>query len=145
MKTIIFCRECQLRHILEDKSLQCECGQVTAKLDMECSGPKVTTCVVCGYDHLHLRKEFPRSIGMAIVVVAAVSMWWMPGKIFFLPLVIASLIDLALYHILPWKVVCYVCSTEYSGAQPIEGQESYDLEHATEYKRLRWPKKASAV
>ena len=143
MKTIIFCRQCDLRHVLEGDSVTCECGHVTSLLGESSRGTEVTVCNVCGYEHLHLRKEFPRPIGMAIVVIAAISMWWMPGKIFWLPLIIASLIDLVLYQVLPWKIVCYVCSTEYSGYQPSEDQAPYDLELATEYKRLRWPKKGA--
>ncbi|MDF1667154.1 MAG: hypothetical protein P1V97_35750 [Planctomycetota bacterium] len=145
MKTIIFCRECDLRHIMEEAAVVCECGHETKILNDPATGPEVKVCAICGYEHLHLRKEFPRPLGMAIVVVAAISMWWMPGKIFWLPLIIASLIDMALYHVLPWKVVCYVCSSEYSGYQPTDEQAPYDLETATEHQKLRWPKKTSIV
>ena len=66
----------------------------------------------------------------------------MPGHIFFLPLILASLLDLALFQVLPWKLSCYVCSTEYYGIPPRDDQGPWDLELGTEYRRLRWPKKS---
>jgi hypothetical protein len=141
MKTVVFCKECELRHFVNDDKVSCECGHVTNIFsDIDRSGPHINSCAVCGYEHFHLRKDFPRRIGLAIVTLAAISMWWMPGKIFFLPLILASLVDLALFQILPWKVVCYVCSSEYLGYEPEVHQKPFDLEHATEYRRLRWPK-----
>jgi hypothetical protein len=141
-KTALFCKSCDLRHFVEKNTVDCPCGEeIRLFEDVDRSGPHMSECALCGYEHMHIRKEFPRTAGMAIVTIAAVSMWWMPGPIFFLPLILASLLDLALYQILPWKVVCYVCSTEYRGYEITDEQQPFDLEHATEYRKLRWPKK----
>ena len=106
---------------------------------------KLETCLMCGYQHLHLRKDFPRVLGLLIVAVAfaiGVSGRIVPPQLFFVPLVVASLIDFALYYVLPWKVVCYVCEAEYHGAALDPAWKAYDLHVATECKRLRWPKPA---
>jgi len=100
--------------------------------------PGMAQCVFCGYSHVHRRKDFPRRVGIAIVVVAAISMWWVPPRMFFLPLVAASVLDYLLYFVVPWKLVCYVCETEYLGFEPGEEQGAFDLEEATRCSRLRW-------
>lgn len=106
------------------------------------AGGPVDRCAVCGYEHLHVRKDFPRQLGIAIVAVAAVLTFTnvCPPGFFWLPLVIASVIDLLLYQVIPWKVVCYVCDAEYRGAKLGEGLAPYDLHVATECARLKWPK-----
>lgn len=104
-------------------------------------GKEVDICAVCQYQHLHLRKDFPRVLGLSIVGVAAVSMFFIRGPLFPVPLLLASLLDFLLYQWVPWKIVCYVCDAEYRGYQPRDEQQEYDLETATECQRLRWPKK----
>ncbi len=101
-------------------------------------------CVYCGQDLFHLRKQFPRRLGMAIVLVASALTFssLVPPSLFFLPLIVASLIDLGLYLVLPWKQVCYVCDTEYSGAVR-EGLEPYDLHVATDAQKLRRRKRVA--
>jgi len=109
------------------------------------AGGPIDRCALCGYDHLHLRKDFPRQLGLAIVAVAAVLTFTniCPPGFFWLPLVIASAIDLALYQVIPWKVVCYVCDAEYRGARYGPELAAYDLHTATECARLKWPKPAA--
>jgi hypothetical protein len=105
------------------------------------AGGAVDRCCVCGYEHLHIRKDFPRRLGLAIVLVAAVLCFTKitPPGWFFLPLVVASVVDLLLYQVIPWKVVCYVCETEYRRTKPLPGLQPFDLAVATECKRLKWP------
>lgn len=109
------------------------------------AGGPIDRCALCGHEHLHIRKDFPRQLGLAIVGVAAILTFTnvSPPGFFWLPLVIASLIDLALYQVIPWKVVCYVCDAEYRGAR-IGGEKPFDLHQATELARLKWPKPAAA-
>lgn len=105
---------------------------------------ELDVCALCGYSHFHLKKDFPRQIGMAIVLIAAALCFTniFPPGFFYMPLIIASVIDLLLYLVLPWKVVCYVCEAEYKGAKVGPELRAYDLETATECKRLKWPKAA---
>jgi hypothetical protein len=138
MKIVAWCKDCDAR--LEGSPpapLRCpECGKEVVPF----SEPGV--CVVCGYDHFHVRKDFPRQLGLAIVLVAGALCFTniFPPGLFFLPLIIASVIDLLLYQVIPWKTVCYVCETEYRGAPIDPSLRPFDLATATECKRLRWPK-----
>lgn len=145
LKILRYCPSCELGLPIDfaENESACSCGESvrvepTAGL---LSGEEVDRCAVCGYDHLHRRKNFPRRLGIAIVTVAAVATFWVPPRFFFMPLVTASIIDALLYFVVPWKVVCYVCHTEYRGIPPREDQAPYDLEKATEYQRLRWPRR----
>jgi predicted RNA-binding Zn-ribbon protein involved in translation (DUF1610 family) len=108
---------------------------------------RVDKCALCGYERFHVRKDFPRRLGLAIVLVAAALCFApiFPPGFFFMPLIIASAIDLLLYQFIPWKTVCYVCDTEYRGMKPDPAIAPYDLATATECKRLRWPRPSGSA
>ena len=146
MKLVAYCKECDaaLEGPLWQGPLRCpDCNkefplQATPSVQED----RVERCALCGYEHFHLRKDFPRQIGLLIVLVAAALCFThiFPPGLFFLPLIIASAIDLLLYLVLPWKVVCYVCDSEYKGAKLDPAWKAYDLETATECRRLKWPR-----
>ena len=151
MKILFYCPSCEEGSFLSgwEPELVCACGERTpVDPGDELKGltlgraraerPRVSRCVFCGYSHLHRRKDFPRRLGLVIVTVAAISMWWVPHRFFFLPLVAASVLDFLLYFVVPWKLVCYVCGAEYLGFEPGDDQEPFDLEEATRCGRLRW-------
>lgn len=148
MRLIAYCKDCDARLEGEPwaplRCPDCQKEYPLAPTDALKAG-KVDRCAVCGYEHFHIRKEFPRQIGLLIVLVAAALCFThiFPPGLFFMPLIIASAIDLLLYLVLPWKVVCYVCEAEYKGVPIDPSLKPYELEVATEHKRLRWPKKAS--
>ena len=148
MKLVAWCKDC-------DAALETGAEPWAPRRCPECSrtyeldpspllreGRSVDRCALCGYAHLHIRKDFPRQLGLAIVLVAAVLTFTpiCPPGFFFLPLIVASAIDLLLYQVIPWKVVCYVCDAEYRGARPLPDQVAFDLATATEHNRLKWPK-----
>ncbi|MBI3725286.1 hypothetical protein HY251_15245 [bacterium] len=151
MRLIGYCKDCEaaLTARAADASVTCSgCGRaypLSPSPGIE-RGEPVERCVFCGYSHLHVRKDFPRRLGLAIVALAAVLTFTpiTPPGLFFLPLVIASLIDLLLYGFIPWKVVCYVCDAEYRGGKVAPGLEPFDLATATEKHRLRWPRPTDA-
>jgi hypothetical protein len=147
MRVLVFCRSCDLGARADDfpERLVCECGE-SCELDFSAAireGREVDRCALCGYSELHQRADFPRRLGLAIVAIAFIGALWIQGPYFFLPLLAASLIDLALYQVLPPKVVCYLCSAEYRGVAPRPDQGAYDLEEATRCSRLRWPRLAT--
>jgi uncharacterized protein (DUF983 family) len=151
VKLVAYCKKCDLElAAARDSWAPLECPECKLAYDLTPSegmrqGGPVDRCAVCGYEHLHVRKDFPRTLGLAIVGIAAVLTFTpvVPRELFFLPLVFASVIDLALYQLIPWKVVCYVCETEYRGTKPQASLKAFDLAEATERKRLRWPVKPS--
>ncbi len=62
-------------------------------------------CVSCGHPELYTLKEFPRKLGIAVVVVAAV----LAPFTFYVSLFVAAALDAALYAFAPDMVMCYVC------------------------------------
>jgi hypothetical protein len=150
VKFVGYCQkdDCALAPPRDDWSpIACpDCGRVyelAPSPGVRAGGP-VDSCALCGYEHLHLRKDFPRELGLGIVALAAVLTFTSicPPGFFWLPLVIASVIDLLLYQVIPWKVVCYVCDAEYRGAKFGPELKAYDLHTATECARLKWPRAA---
>jgi hypothetical protein len=66
-------------------------------------------CLACGHPELFTQKNFPRGLGMVIVVVAAV----LAPFTFYISLGVAAAIDLLLYWYAPDMLVCYVCSSHH--------------------------------
>lgn len=65
----------------------------------------LTGCLACGHPELYTQKDFPRTAGLAIVVVAAV----LAPFTWYLSLVAAAALDALLYVVGPEVVTCYVC------------------------------------
>ncbi|TAJ21682.1 MAG: hypothetical protein EPO68_04290 [Planctomycetota bacterium] len=76
------------------------------------SGRGLVRCLACGHPELYRQKDFPKSVGIAIVVVAAVAAPFTP---YYASLFAAALIDALLYLALPERLVCYVCGARHSG------------------------------
>lgn len=67
---------------------------------------------------------FPRKVGIAIVVVAAL----LAPFTWYLSLVAAALLDFVLYHLAPDVVVCYVCGEEHRGYAKQPRHPAFDRE-----------------
>ena len=98
-------------------------------------GGGLTACVACGHPELFTRKDFPRAIGIAIVVVAAV----LAPSTMYISLGVAALIDFVLYRAAPNVVECYVCHSEHRGFVPDPRHPAFDREID---ERLKFGKKA---
>ncbi len=66
-------------------------------------------CLACGHPELFTQKNFPRAVGMTVVVVAAV----LAPFTYYISLGVAALIDAGLYWWGPDMVVCYVCDSQH--------------------------------
>jgi hypothetical protein len=96
------------------ETLACaSCGSSTPMLRAGLSiGGGVTHCLACGHSELYRQKDFPKSIGIAIVVVAAAAAPFTP---YYASLFAAALFDALLYLALPERLVCYVCGARHTG------------------------------
>lgn len=88
-------------------------GATALHREVVTDGGGLTGCVACAHPELYTRKDFPRALGIGIVVLAA-------GLVPFLPkwypsLIVAAALDLLLHWYAPEVVVCYVCEAEYRG------------------------------
>jgi len=95
----------------------------------------LTGCLACGHPELYTRRDFPRGVGIAIVVVAAL----LAPFTMYASLLIAALLDAVLYAFSRGVVVCYVCGTEHRGFARRPAHPRYDLGIA---ERLRFGPKA---
>ena len=74
-------------------------------------------CPHCGCRELFLRKDFPQKIGLGIVVIAGIAFLILAASraYFYVGvavLVLAAIIDAALYFLVPTITVCYRCRAE---------------------------------
>lgn len=98
-------------------------------------GGGLSGCLACAHPELYTRKNFPRALGIAIVVVAAL----LAPATHYLSLVAAALLDFALYRLTSDVIVCYVCGGEHRGFSPAPRHPRFDREIA---ERLRFGPKA---
>jgi hypothetical protein len=87
--------------------IPCAAGGASHALHRErlTAGGGLTGCLACGHPELFTQKDFPRTAGLAIVVVAAV----LAPFTWYLSLVAAAALDFALYKLGADVVVCYAC------------------------------------
>lgn len=84
----------------------------------------LTACRSCAHPELYTQKDFPRSLGLALVVIAAV----LAPFTYYLSLGVAALIDAILYWKAPEVVVCYVCKAEHRGYPEPPRHPAFDRE-----------------
>jgi hypothetical protein len=104
------------------------------------AGGPVDRCARCGAADFWTHKDFPKALGIGIVVLAAIVAFWTYG----ISLVVAAILDAALYPCLPWVTVCYRCKSEYRGLPRDAAHGGFDLAHqedveADEADRARGP------
>lgn len=100
----------------------------------------LTACPLCDCRDLFVRKDFPRKLGLAIVVVAAVTFvalasmrqWFYLGAIV---LAGAAILDALLYCIVPRITVCYRCRTEFRRVPLNPAHGGFELSIAEKYRR----------
>lgn len=115
------------------ESLPCaRCGRKASLLDVRCDVPR-SRCAACGSTALFVQSDFNRKLGIAIVVLAAL----FAVRTWGLSLVLAALIDLALYLFLPRITVCYACDAIHRGVPLNREQSVFDHEMAEEFKEAK--------
>ena len=92
----------------------------------------VTRCLVCPSTELFVRKDFPQSLGVAIVAGGAVvsSIFWyyrMPLWTYAV-LFATALLDVILYVTVGNLLQCYRCQAQYRGVPGLEEREPFNLE-----------------
>lgn len=95
----------------------------------------LVACVACAHPELYTQKDFPRALGVAVVVVAAI----LAPFTAYLSLVAAAVVDAALFRFAPDVVVCYLCASEHRGFSNDPRHPAFDREIE---ERLRYGEKA---
>jgi hypothetical protein len=133
------------RHVDLDGSAiaaACSCPHCRQTLEVSIPGAVrdglLTRCPCCEGEELYVRKDFPRRLGLALVVlVAAMSFWlfgrgqlgWALGV-----LVALVLADLLIYRLVPTITVCYRCQAEFRGICPNPSHAGFDLATAEKFR-----------
>lgn len=102
----------------------------------------LTQCAVCQGSAFYVQKDFNRPLGLAFVGMAAIlssvlfiadfSPFW-----FFLPLLIAPIVDGLLFQICPLILICYACEGIYRAWEIPQEIEGFDLARSSQLKIRR--------
>jgi uncharacterized protein YbaR (Trm112 family) len=135
------------------KSLACpHCQHALRFPDGAWKDGQLSRCVVCPSTDLFLRKDFPQSLGVGVVVLGIVSstIAYYFGHIYltFACLFACAAIDFVLYHIVGQALVCYRCHTHYRLLAGLDAHSPFNLETHERYRqeaaRLENGRKATA-
>lgn len=108
------------------------CGKETA-LELSASLREqrlVDVCPACRGRQLYLQRDFNQRAGLAIVAVGALLAPFTP---YYSSLLVAALIDAALYAMLPEIAVCYRCQAHFRGFRRNPAHQAFDLHLAEQY------------
>jgi len=117
---------------LDGHSLCPMCG-ATGVLDLPetITGPHIVErCPACGSDQLYVQRDFNQKLGLAVVVAGAALAPFTP---YYASLVVAALVDAALYALLPEITVCYRCHAHFRGFRRNPRHQAFDLHLAEQY------------
>jgi hypothetical protein len=132
------CPKCEAANRTEitpgQTSLSCtHCGQtweIPAGAVDEQRG--IHRCLACPSTDLFVRKDFPQSLGVAIVTVGLLSscVAWGYSMLYltFAILFATALVDVVLYVFVPNALMCYRCGAMYRGTADVDQHESFNLE-----------------
>ena len=117
------------------------CASCHAEAALELSASQrekrvVDTCPVCGCKQLYVQRDFNQRAGLAIVGLGAV---FAPFTRFYWSLIVAALVDAALYAMLPEIAVCYRCQAHFRGFARNPMHEAFDLHLAEQYDPRKEP------
>ena len=91
-------------------------------------------CPACDGEQLYVQRDFNQKAGLAIVIVGAALAPFTP---YYASLVVAVLVDAALYALLPEITVCYRCHAHLRGFRRNPKHHPFDLHLAEQYEIRR--------
>jgi hypothetical protein len=134
-----------LTHETEGTTRRLECRELShvrlawveepIRLERLTTGGGLEGCLACGHPELYTQRDFPRAIGFAVVVVAAV----LAPFTHYLSLLAAAALDAILYRFARSVLVCYSCRARHRGFASEPRHPRHDLGIA---ERLRYGPKA---
>ena len=97
-------------------------------------GP-IRACLRCGLDRLYVQKDFNRTLGLAVFVVAAI----LSVPTWGISLLVATLVDLGLYYMLGDVTICYGCGAQHRGLAVNPEHGPFDLHVAEQVDHMPRP------
>ena len=96
-------------------------------------------CLICGCQDLWRQKDFDQRLGVLIVGIAillsTIAVAYMRPGLAMLILVVFGIADWILYAILPDRLVCYRCHSQYRHVNHTSQTASFDLEINERYRQ----------
>lgn len=138
------CPSCQHPNgvTISEKTEKLQCGGCSWTRPLPADEQQRThpsACLVCGCHDLWRRKNLSQSVGVAVVVLAAVlsSIAWYRYEILlsFGILMFAAAVDMVLYLFMPDVLVCYRCNAQYLKFDPAGGTPNFNLEMAEKHRQ----------
>ena len=98
---------------------------------------RIDHCVICGLEKLYTQKDFNRTLGFAIFLLAAIISLILYGYHYvvssFLVLGAAAAADYLLYLALPEVTICYRCHSQYRNVSANPENKAFELGLAEKY------------
>ena len=123
MEITFRCPHCKSELSFDDLSKESSpCPMCQKEIPLKITGKMrdeniVDQCAICGLDKLYEQKDFNRTFGFALFLVAAVIcvvlVWKHQVVLGYGVLVAAAVIDYVLYRYLSNVVICYRCQSQY--------------------------------
>jgi hypothetical protein len=106
--SVVFgCRGCGLP-VEGEPGGEVVCRRCETKSTLRPAPEELDGCLGCGCPELYRHRDFSQKMGLLMIAIGVVLSL---ALVSFLPLVVAALVDLALYLILPDVAVCYACKS----------------------------------
>ena len=96
------------------------------------AGSAVDRCPACQGEAFYVQRDFNQKAGLGIVVLGAVLAPFTP---YYSSLVVATLLDAALYALLPEITICYRCQAHFRGFARNASHQAFDLHVAEQYSK----------
>jgi hypothetical protein len=111
--------------LLQTRTMTCSYCQQQVNLRVSESlrrSGQVDVCAVCGNDRFYLQKDFNTRLGVGIFAIGVLLSY----HTYFLSLLIATIIDLILYHVLKTVTICYQCRAIYRNFEEHPDHRGFD-------------------
>ena len=120
---------------------QCPQCDHLVRIDAGNTAADLSTCSLCGNAELYKKKDFPHSLGMAILALACLAStltYWLYNKWWTWAILIGSAaFDGLLYLWVKDAIVCYRCNAHYRGIPPGSAHAPFELTIHERYRQER--------
>ena len=137
MNVTFACPRCERpgRVDLAASAASLDCPNCPTQLDIPAGAivdGRLCRCLACPSTELFVRKDFPQSLGVAIVafgvITSSIAWYFRWVNAAFAMLFLSALIDVILYQIVGQALVCYRCNAHYRLLDGLDGHEPFNLE-----------------
>lgn len=144
MRVFYRCPGCSVEAVADaladrDQFLCPGCGKTFAIPGELRKDRQVSRCLLCDGSAFYIRKAFPQKLGLTVILAAALLSSWFYSRggveWAFAVLIGCVVVELVLYALLNWAVVCYNCRAEYRGLEVNAKQGVFDMHTAERYRR----------